>query len=121
MNRFISINKLFISTSLSQSQNVNLDKNTTSTLYKEKTLTQKKEKISEKDKDNINYLEHTVTTDLSLAETNPEIKTDKIIKATEKLNDLFLKGIIFYKIFGNKNSFDNLSIYKENPGMKNNE
>ena len=116
-----SMNKLFISTSLSQSQNVNLDKNTTSTLYKEKTLTQKKEKISEKDKDNINYLEHTVTTDLSLAETNPEIKTDKIIKATEKLNDLFLKGIIFYKIFGNKNSFDNLSINKENPGMKNNE
>ena len=56
-----------------------------------------------------------------MAETNPEIKTDKIIKATEKLNDLFLKGIIFYKIFGNKNSFDNLSINKENPGMKNNE
>ena len=37
--------------------------------------------------DNINYLEHTVTTDLSIAETNPEIKTDILLKGVEKLND----------------------------------
>ena len=97
-----SMNKLFISTSLSQSQTANLDKN------------KKKE-----NKDNFNYLEHTVTTDLSLAETNNENKTDKILKGSEKLNELFIKASVFYKLFGNKSNEVNLCINKENQNIKN--
>ena len=116
-----SVNKLFLSSSISQSQNVNSEKNSSiNTLFKEKIIGKKKEKNLEKEKDNINYLEHTVTTDFSLAETNPEIKTDKIIKGTEKLNDLFLKAMIFYKILGNKNNEINLGINKENINNINN-
>ena len=95
-----SMNKLFISTSLSQSQTANLDKN------------KKKE-----NKDNFNYLEHTVTTDLSLAETNNENKTDKILKGSEKLNELFIKASVFYKLFGNKSNEVNLCINKENQNI----
>ena len=114
-----SANKLFFSSSISQSTNVDKN-NSINTIFKEKNLTKKKEKISdkekekEKDKDNINYLEHTVTTDFSMAETNPEIKTDKIIKGAEKLNEIYLKMLIFYKLFGNKNNFINLTMPKEN-------
>ena len=116
-----SINKLFLSSSISQSQNVNSEKNSSiNTLFKEKIIGKKKEKNLEKEKDNINYLEHTVTTDFSLAETNPEIKTDKIIKGTEKLNELFLKAMIFYKILGKKNNEINLGINKENINNINN-
>ena len=97
-----SMNKLFISTSLSHSQTANLDKN------------KKKE-----NKDNFNYLEHTVTTDLSLAETNNENKTDKILKGSEKLNELFIKASVFYKLFGNKSNEVNLCINKENQNIKN--
>ena len=75
------------------------------TYYKEKD-SQKKEK------EKINYLEHTVTTDFSIAETNPEIKTDKIVKGFEKLNDTFLKAMIFYKILGIKSGETNISINK---------
>ena len=110
-----SMNKLFISTSLSQSQTGNLDKNSISTSYKEKTFAKKKE-----NKDNFNYLEHTVTTDLSMAETNNENKGDKILKGTEKLNELFIKATVFYKLFGNKSNEVNLCINKENPNIKNN-
>ena len=110
-----SMNKLFISTSLSQSQTVNLDKNSNGTSYKEKTFAKKKE-----NKDNFNYLEHTVTTDLSLAETNNENKADKIIKGSEKLNELFMKATVFYKLFGNKSNEVNLCINKENNNIKNN-
>ena len=78
---------------------------------KEKDKDKDKEKISERD--NTNYLEHTVTTDFSLAETNPEIKTDKIIKGTEKLNDIFIKSAIFYRILGIKRGFTNFSLNKE--------
>ena len=99
-----SMNKLFISTSLSQSQTANLDKN----------IAKKKE-----NKDNFNYLEHTVTTDLSLAETNNENKTDKILKGSEKLNELFIKASVFYKLFGNKSNEVNLCINKENQNIKN--
>ena len=111
-----SMNKLFISTSLSQSQAANLDKNSISTSYKEKTCAKKKD-----NKDIFNYLEHTVTTDLSMAETNPENKTDKVIKGTEKLNELFIKATIFYKLLGNKNNEVNLGINKENTNIKNND
>ena len=99
-----SMNKLFISTSLSQSQTANLDKN----------IAKKKE-----NKDNFNQLEHTVTTDLSLAETNNENKTDKILKGSEKLNELFIKASVFYKLFGNKSNEVNLCINKENQNIKN--
>jgi hypothetical protein len=109
-----SMNKLFISTSLSQSQTGNLDKNSISTSYKEKTFAKKKE-----NKDNFNYLEHTVTTDLSMAETNNENKADKILKGTEKLNELFIKATVFYKLFGNKSNEVNLCINKENQNIKN--
>ena len=110
-----SMNKLFISTSLSQSQTANLDKNSICTTYKEKTFAKKKE-----NKDNFNYLEHTVTTDLSMAETNNENKADKILKGTEKLNEIFIKATVFYKLFGNKSNEVNLCINKENPNSKNN-
>ena len=114
-----SANKLFFSSCTSQSTNIDKN-NSINTIFKEKNLTKKKEKISDKekekdkDKDNINYLEHTVTTDFSMAETNPEIKTDKIIKGAEKLNEIYLKMLIFYKLFGNKNNFINLTMPKEN-------
>ena len=106
------------------SQKINLDKNIINTYYKDKILTKKKEREKEKEKekiserDNINYLEHTVTTDLSLAETNPEIKTDKIIKGAEKLNDLFIKSAVFYRILGIKTGVTNISINKENNDSK---
>ena len=107
-----SANKFLLSSSMSQK--INLDKNT---YYKDKTLVQKKDKEKDKEKiserDNINYLEHTLTTDFSLAETNPEIKTDKIIKGTEKLNDIFIKSAIFYRILGIKRGFTNFSLNKE--------
>ena len=100
-----SVNKFMLSSSISQK--MNLDKNNINTYYKEKD-SQKKEK------EKINYLEHTVTTDFSIAETNPEIKTDKIVKGFEKLNDTFLKAMIFYKILGIKSGETNISINKEN-------
>ena len=114
-----SANKFLLSSSMSQK--INLDKNIINTYYKDKSLVQKKEKEKDKDKDkekiserdNTNYLEHTVTTDFSLAETNPEIKTDKIIKGTEKLNDIFIKSAIFYRILGIKRGFTNFSLNKE--------
>ena len=56
-----------------------------------------------------------------MAETNPENKTDKIIKGTEKLNELFIKATIFYKLLGNKNNEVNLGINKENTNIKNND
>ena len=98
-----SANKFILSSSMSQ--NMNLDKNCIN-----KT----------KEKEKINYLEHTVTTDLSIAETNPEIKTDKILKGVEKLNDTFLKAMIFYKILGIKNGETNVSINKDNIYSSNN-
>jgi hypothetical protein len=108
-----SANKFLLSSSMSQK--INLDKNIINTYYKDKSVVQKKEKDKEKisERDNINYLEHTVTTDFSLAETNPEIKTDKIIKGTEKLNDIFIKSAIFYRILGIKRGFTNFSLNKE--------
>ena len=108
-----SANKFLLSSSMSQK--INLDKNIINTYYKDKNVVQKKEKDKEKisERDNINYLEHTVTTDFSLAETNPEIKTDKIIRGTEKLNDIFIKSAIFYRILGIKRGFTNFSLNKE--------
>ena len=98
-----SANKFILSSSMSQ--NMNLDKNCIN-----KT----------KEKEKINYLEHTVTTDLSIAETNPEIKTDKILKGVEKLNDTFFFFMIFYKILGIKNGETNISINKDNIYSSNN-
>ena len=63
-------------------------------------------------------MEHTITTDFSLADTNNEIKNDKIIKGTEKLNELFLKAAIFYKIFGNKNNKENVNNNENNNKVK---
>ena len=109
--------KFLLSSSISQT--INLDKNSVSTnIYeKEKNPVNKKK---DKEKDNTNYFEHTVTTDFSLAETNNDIKNDKIIKGTEKLNDLFLKAAIFYKIFGNKNNKDINTRNKDNNNSNNN-
>ena len=126
MEKNKSMNKFMLSSSMSQQ--INLDKNIINTYYKEKTNKNKKEKEKDKEKDKekerekdlnlTNYLEHTVTTDFSLAETNNEIKTEKIIKGTEKLNDILIKAAIFYKIFGNKNNATNISLNKENINNK---
>ena len=107
-----SANKFILSSSMSQK--INLDKNILNTYYKEKTSVKKKDKEKISERDNINYLEHTVTTDFSMAETNPENKTDKIVKGTEKLNDIFVKSAVFYRILGIKNSVNSISINKEN-------
>ena len=56
----------------------------------------------EKDKDILTCLEHSVTTDFSGAEINSENK-DKLMKATEKLSEIFYKSAINYKAFENKN------------------
>ena len=109
--------KFLLSSSISQT--INLDKNSINTnIFRAN-------KKKEKEKDIANYLEHTVTTDFSLAETNNDIKIDKIIKGTEKLNDLFLKAAIFYKIFGNKNNVidnknNNLNLKDNNLSNKDN-
>ena len=39
-------------------------------------------------------------------------KTDKVIKATEKLSSLFYKGALYYKLLENKNN--NINFNKEN-------
>ena len=54
-----------------------------------------------------------------MAETNNENKTDKILKGSEKLNELFIKASVFYKLFGNKSNEVNLCINKENQNIKN--
>ena len=71
-----------------------------------------KEKEKEKEKDIVNYLEHSLTTEISGGEINIDSKTDKIVKATEKLSDLFLKASLYYKIVDNKKNDMNLN--KEN-------
>ena len=102
--------KFLLSTNISQNINI-IDKNVINANISEKGKNANNKK---KDKDNINYLEHTITTDFSLADTNNEIKNDKIIKGTEKLNELFLKAAIFYKIFGNKNNKENVNNNENN-------
>ena len=61
----------------------------------------------EKDKDIINYLEHSVTTDFSGVEIIMDNKTDKIMKATEKLNGIFYKAALYYKLIENNNKNNN--------------
>ena len=68
-----------------------------------------KEKEKEKEKDIVNYLEHSLTTEVSGGEINIDSKTDKILKATDKLNDLFLKASLYYKIVDNKKQNINLN------------
>ncbi len=106
--------KFLLSTNISQNINI-IDKNVINANISEKGKNANNKK---KDKDNINYLEHTITTDFSLADTNNEIKNDKIIKGTEKLNELFLKAAIFYKIFGNKNNKENVNNNENNNKVK---
>ena len=81
---------------------INLEKNNIITYNKEK----------EKEKDVYNYLEHTLTTDFSGGELGVDNKTDKVIKATEKLSSLFYKGALYYKLLENKNN--NINFNKEN-------
>ena len=69
-------------------------------------------KEKDKEKDVFNYLEHSLTTDFSGGEINVDNKTDKILKATERLNDLFYKATLYYKILENKNN--NIKQNKEN-------
>ena len=61
-----------------------------------------------KDKEIFNYLEHSVTTDLSGPEINVDNKADKLTKATEKLNEIFFKAAMYYKLNG-KNINSNLN------------
>ena len=61
----------------------------------------------EKDKDIINYLEHSVTTDFSGVEIIMDNKTDKIMKATEKLSGIFYKAALYYKLIDNNNKNNN--------------
>ena len=68
-----------------------------------------KEKEKEKEKDIVNYLEHSLTTEISGGEINLDSKTDKILKATEKLTDLFSKASLYYKILDNKKNTVNLN------------
>ena len=70
-----------------------------------------KEKEKEKEKDIVNYLEHSLTTEISGGEINIDSKTDKIAKATEKLSDLFLKASLYYKIDNKK---QNINLNKVN-------
>ena len=63
----------------------------------------------EKDKEVIISLERSVTTDLSGGEVNGENK-DKVIKATEKLGDIFYKAALNYKnLEKNKNKTINVN------------
>ena len=86
-------------------------------IEKHNIITCNKEK--EKEKDVFNYLEHSLTTDFSGGEINIDNKTDKILKATEKLNDLFYKATLYYKILENKNN--NTNTNKENSNNINKE
>ena len=81
-------------------------------LEKNNIITYNKEKEKEKEKDVYNYLEHTLTTDFSGGELGVDNKTDKVIKATEKLSSLFYKGALYYKLLENKNN--NINFNKEN-------
>ena len=76
-------------------------------------------KDKEKEKDLFNYLEHSLTTDFSGGEINIDNKNDKILKATEKLNELFYKATLYYKILDNKNN--NLNSSKVNNSIQNSE
>ena len=62
----------------------------------------------EKDKEIVLSLEPSVTTDFSGGEINGENK-EKILKATEKLGDIFYKAIITSKTFKNKKNTINES------------
>jgi hypothetical protein len=86
-------------------------------IEKHNIITCNKEK--EKEKDVFNYLEHSLTTDFSGGEINIDNKTDKILKATEKLNDLFYKATLYYKVLENKNN--NTNTNKENSNNINKE
>jgi hypothetical protein len=71
----------------------------------------------EKDKE-INYLEHSVTTEFSGMEILMDNKTDKIIKATDKLNGIFYKAALYEKLFENKNN-NNIDGNTENNNKQN--
>ena len=60
----------------------------------------------EKEKDVVILVERSVTTDLSNNEINGG-KYERIMKATEKLNELFTKAAINYKLFSNKEQNNN--------------
>ena len=97
-----SANK-YLSNSNSNS-NLNIEKNNIN-IYKEK------------DKE-INYLEHSVTTEFSGVELLMDNKTDKILKATDKLNNIFYKAALYYKLLDNKNNH-NLDTNLENNNNQN--
>ena len=97
-----SANK-YLSNSNSNS-NLNIEKNNIN-IYKEK------------DKE-INYLEHSVTTEFSGVELLMDNKTDKIMKATDKLNNIFYKAALYYKLLDNKNNH-NLDTNLENNNNQN--
>ena len=84
--------------------NLNIEKNNIN-IYKEK------------DKE-INYLEHSVTTEFSGVELLMDNKTDKIMKATDKLNNIFCKAALYYKLLDNKNNH-NLDTNLENNNNQN--
>jgi hypothetical protein len=80
--------------------------------------------FKEKDKE-INYLEHSVTTEFSGMEISIDNRTDKIMRATDKLKGIFYKAALFYKLLENKNNnnkdgnTDNIN--NRNIGKNNNE
>ena len=65
----------------------------------------------DKDKDVLICFEHSVTTDISGGEIINGENKEKIMKATEKLGDIFYKAAINYKCFENKNK--NINIINE--------
>jgi hypothetical protein len=78
----------------------------------------------EKDKE-INYLEHSVTTEFSGMEISIDNRTDKIMRATDKLKGIFYKAALFYKLLENKNNISKdgnaENINNRNIGKNNNE
>ena len=80
--------------------------------------------FKEKDKE-INYLEHSVTTEFSGMEISIDNRTDKIMKATDKLKGIFYKAALFYKLLENKNNNNKdgnaENINNQNIGKNNNE
>ena len=58
--------------------------------------------IINKDKDIVVCSEHSATTDLSCVEMNGENKIEKIMKATDKLGEIFYKAALNYKKIDNK-------------------
>jgi hypothetical protein len=67
--------------------------------------------IINKDKDTVVCSEHSATTDFSCVEINGENKIDKIMKATDKLGEIFYKAALNYRKFDNKNK--NITINKD--------